>query len=178
MFSRTPDGSKTALMRKVEARIGRSLEDDYHEYYLVKGWGQKRLADRWGVRRATIFEPRARTRGRSWVQMLQLTTRPSAEPTRVLETKRHACEVCGDSSVPLERAHWVPASDGGVSASDNILALCPNCHTKLDQVHDPATTARARAVLLHRTARRVLALNGHTAEQFMTTCERIIAARK
>jgi hypothetical protein len=48
-------GIKTPRMLEVEARLGRTLEDDFREYYVEKGWGQKRLSGRWGVTRAAIF---------------------------------------------------------------------------------------------------------------------------
>ncbi len=178
IFKRTPAGQKTDLMLKVEARIGRTLEEDFREYYLEKGWGQMRLAHRWGVKRDTIFQSNTRSRMRSWVQMLNLPVRRLQEPTHVSQSTRQKCEVCVDSSVPLERAHFVPARDGGSSLSENIVLLCPNCHTKLDNLGDPDTTERVRAVLLHRTAMRVLGIKGYTPEQFLITCERIINARK
>jgi len=178
MFKRTPTGTKTDHMLRVEARIGRSLEEDYRDYYLERGWGQKRLADRWGVKRATVFESNARSRRRSWVEMLHLPTRDVGEAAQPPQPPRTTCESCGECSVPLERAHWLPASHCGISASDNIVLLCPNCHTKLDHVQDPGTIERVRAALLHRTARRVLGVKGVTADQFMIICKRILEARK
>jgi hypothetical protein len=41
-------GVKTPRMLKVEARIGRTLEVDFADYYVEQGWGQKRLSKRWG----------------------------------------------------------------------------------------------------------------------------------
>jgi hypothetical protein len=48
-------GVKTSRMLEVEARLGRTLEEDFEDYYVEKGWGQKKLTKRWGVTRAAIF---------------------------------------------------------------------------------------------------------------------------
>jgi len=54
-FKRTPTGAKTPKMIEVEGRIGRSLEEDYTELYLNGPYGQKRLANRWGVKKTQIL---------------------------------------------------------------------------------------------------------------------------
>jgi hypothetical protein len=81
-FKRTPDGVKTSRMLEVQKRIGATLEDDYKAKYLDGGWGQKRLADHWGVRRGQIFGQLCKGR-RSWVQMLKLPAREAPVPTRI-----------------------------------------------------------------------------------------------
>ncbi len=176
-FKRTNPGNKTARMLQVEARLGHSLEDDYREHYLEKGWGQKRLADRWGVKRNTVFESSERNRSRSWVEMLNLQVRRVEELLALPPPDLPACEACRDNSVPLERAHWVESCKGGTALPDNIVLLCPNCHTRLDQLCDPVTTERVRAVLLYRAAKKVLEKGGCTAEQFLALCRRIVGAR-
>ncbi len=178
MFRRTQAGHKTDRMLRVEARVGCSLEEDYRHYYLEKGWGQKRLADRWGVKRNTVFESNTRSRRRCWVEMLNLPTRRPQEATESVRSTPQVCEACAESSAPLERAHWVPSSEGGPSSFENIILLCPNCHAKLDQLHDPSTVERVRAILLYRTAVRLVGAKGSTAEQFLITCRRIIEARR
>jgi 5-methylcytosine-specific restriction endonuclease McrA len=177
-FKRTHPGKKTALMLQVEARLGCTLEEDYREHYLEKGLGQKRLADRWGVKRNTVFESSERNRSRSWVEMLGLPVRRvEAELPPPPPPARPACEACAETSVPLERAHWVESSKGGRTSPDNIVLLCPNCHTKLDQLSDRVTTERVRAVLLHRAARKLLATGACTPEQFLEVCKQIIGGR-
>ena len=54
-FKRTPDGVKTERMLEVEDHIGATLQDDYRARYLEGGWGQKRLANHWGVARNQVF---------------------------------------------------------------------------------------------------------------------------
>jgi hypothetical protein len=177
-FQPNPDGQKTARMLEVEAKIGCSLEADYHDHYIERGWRQKRLANRWGVKRQTIFGTGKRGGRRNWVQMLGLITRDSntAPPT---PPRQLGCELCGENSASLDRAHWIPASSGGLSGRDNILSLCPNCHRKLDQLADPNTIKAACAVILQRAVSAIMSARNHSPEQLLDVCERIIgAARK
>jgi hypothetical protein len=74
-FLPTPKGQKTPKMKEVERHLGRTLEEDFHEYHLEKGWGQKRIANRWGVPRNLIFSTSTRGGRRSWVTMLDLPVR-------------------------------------------------------------------------------------------------------
>jgi hypothetical protein len=69
-FQRTPEGQKTLKMLEVERRLGRTLEEDFHEYHLEKDWGQKRIAKRWGVLPNTAFVSRARNGFRCWAEIL------------------------------------------------------------------------------------------------------------
>ena len=53
------------------------------------------------------------------------------------------CELCGQKApfeykgYPyLELEHIVPASEGGMDSVDNIAAVCPNCRTRIDRLHD------------------------------------------
>ncbi len=177
-YERTKPGQKTARMLAVEARLGRTLEEDFAEYYVQKGWGQTRLAKRWGVKRSTVFESNPRARRRSWVEMLNLPMRHGEEASSTIEVTPPACEACGVTGVSLERAHWVEARDGGSSAPHNIALLCPNCHTKLDQQSDPVVTERIRAALLYKTANRAVETRNITPEEFLHQCEQIMNARR
>ena len=95
-FQLTPPGEKTPRMRQVEKTLGRTLEEDFQEYYVEKGWGQKRLAARWGVQRPTIFATNPRRGRRSWVQMLHLPVRRSDRTPRQQERGcESGCEICG-----------------------------------------------------------------------------------
>ena len=78
-FKPVPLGEKTQAMLKVEAKLGRTLEEDFREFHIEKGWGQKRIAQRWDTQRATIFAKNKRGSRRSWVQMLNLPVRPDSE---------------------------------------------------------------------------------------------------
>lgn len=174
-FKRTPVGEKTPRMKEVEKRLGRTLEEDYREMYLNGPFGQKRLATRWGVKKGQIFDHSMRGGRRCWVQMLQLPVK--RRKTAPASKRRPACELCGTDDVPLERAHWVAAKDGGGSKRDNILMLCPNCHTKLDHVGDANTVEAARGVILLRVAKEAANNEGTTAQQFLQLCRNVINGR-
>ena len=137
-FVLTAPGEKTSKMREVEKRIGRTLEEDFKEYYVLKGWGYRRLAKRWGVSHHTISVSRSRNGFRSWVEMLGLPARRESSDIDSQISSTPTCEICGVSDVELDDAHWVADKDGGSTKSYNILKLCPNCHRKLDR--DEAAT--------------------------------------
>lgn len=181
-FLRTPEGQKTPKMIEVERRLGRTLEEDFREYHIEKGWGQMRIASRWGVDRNLIFVTNTRGRRRSWVEMLNLPVRRLdkqanqhiREPDQTL-----TCEVCGEFKQYLDRAHWISATDGGGRQSFNILRLCPNCHRKLDR-DDPTTTERAKEILLFREAKRVVETSRDSSakqKELLKICEAIITRR-
>ena len=143
------------MMLEVEARLGRSLEEDFQEYYIEKGWGQKRLANRWGVGRNLIFGRVLRGGRRSWAEMLDLPVRTIARTAlRAVRATRPCCEICGWSEGPLDGAHFVPRAAGGPGGW-NILQLCPNCHRLLDS-GSPEILQAAKEVLLKREAGRIL----------------------
>jgi hypothetical protein len=176
-FKRMPDGAKTERMLQVEKKIGRTLEEDYAVHYLNGSWGQKRLANHWGVARNQIF---GQLRGgrRNWVQMLGLSVKGSDLPKAARDRTSHKCEICGATEVPLEGAHWIAARSGGSTLRDNILRLCPNCHTRLDLMDHAPTMQRAREVLLLRAAEAFLATTSLRDEdvqrRFLALCKRII----
>jgi HNH endonuclease len=161
-FRPTPDGVKTPRMLQVEARLGKTLEEDFEEYYVKQQWGQKRLAARWGVKRSTIFSTSMRGGRRSWSQMLRLNVRrPDGElPTAPAVSSQ--CEACGVSDVGLDDAHWVSNSNGGSSATHNIIKLCPNCHRQLDR-GDSAKISACRELLLFREVKRIIENGKDTA---------------
>jgi 5-methylcytosine-specific restriction endonuclease McrA len=176
-------GVKTARMLEVEARIGRTLEEDFREYYVEKRWGQKRLAGRWGVTRAAIFGRGETADIKCWVQVLQLLMRRDVASNGARDSKwLPSCELCGITGVPLEGAHWIAASDGGSTGPSNIIKLCPNCHTKLDLTQDPPVIEHARAVLLARVARRFAESpeNSNRQDQlrFIDLCKSIIQRKR
>ena len=82
-------GVKTPRMLEVETRLGRTLEEDFAEYYVEKEWGQKKMSKRWGVTRTSIFGRYEKTTDlKSWVQVLQL---PVGETLRHRPAKPSAC---------------------------------------------------------------------------------------
>ena len=158
-FLSTPEGQKTPKMLEVEKKLGQTLEDDFQEYYVEKQWGQKRLAQRWGVKKNQIFSTSMRGGRRCWAQMLNLPVRrlDSEEPehrSSYLKPLR-GCEICGVADLPLDDAHWVPASNGGSDQPHNILHLCPNCHRRLD-TGNTEIESKAKSVLLFREVNKLL----------------------
>lgn len=157
-FLPTPMGLKTPKMLEVEKRIGKSLEEDFQYKHYNLGWGQKKIAQSWGVKKNLVFFEGMRGGRRSWSQMLGLSARRIAKgSTATMDTStniKEVCEICGEGDVPLEGAHWKPHSVGGSDRRFNILRLCPNCHTKLDY-GDTGHTTLARRVLLIRETKRL-----------------------
>jgi hypothetical protein len=45
------------------------------------------------------------------------------------------CEYCGKESSTLERHHIVPKAEGGPDVCENLIDLCPDCHTKMHAIH-------------------------------------------
>ena len=181
-FRPTPLGQKTPKMLEVEARLGRTLEDDFREYYIEKRWGQKRLANRWGVQRNLVFATNLRGARRSWAKMLNLdvrrlngenTSAPSPSDSKL------TCEICSAFDTFLDNAHWISNRNGGGTQSYNILRLCPNCHRKLDR-DDPATTTQAMEILLFREAKRIIEIGRDSKakrHELAKVCEAIVTRR-
>lgn len=179
-FQRTPEGKKTERMLQFENRIGRTLEEDYRKFYLEGGWGQKRLANRWGVGRNLIFGVHRGSR-RNWVDMLHLQRKGTTTSSRVAEKPPKGCEICAATDVVLESAHWISARNGGSARADNILRLCPNCHKKLDLMEDVSTIRHAREILLLRAATTFMQSTSDRGEdtqrRLLALCTSIIQRR-
>jgi hypothetical protein len=172
-FVRTPTGEKTAKMREVEKRIGRTLEEDFQEYYVVKGWGYRRLGKRWGVDHNVICVSRKRSSFRSWVEVLNLPVRreSSGKDSQIISSP--TCEICGVNDVGLDEAHWFASTHGGSTKSYNVLKLCPNCHRKLDR-DDPVTTELCREKLLFREVKKIIESNSATPKRLKNLIEAIL----
>lgn len=182
LFVRTPKGQKTPKMLEVEQHLGRTLEEDFREYHVERGWGQQRIANRWGVRKNQIFCSNPRARNRCWAEMLNLPVRRAKEQSDlpVPEADQRAiCEVCEEYGEHFDGAHWISAAAGGGTQSFNMLRLCPNCHRKLDR-DDPTTTERAKEALLFREARRILETGRHSKakqKELVKVCEAIVTRK-
>jgi hypothetical protein len=178
-FLSTSTGQKTPKMLEVERRLRRSLEEDFKEYHIEKGWGQTRIANRWGVQRNLIFSTYKRGGFRCWAKMLKLPVRRLDQRTdlRIAVSKgKRVCEVCEKFEQYLDEAHWISNRDGGGKQSFNILRLCPNCHRKLDR-DDPATTKYAKEILLFREAKRIIETGRDSntkRSELVRICEAII----
>jgi len=182
LFVRTPEGQKTPRMLEVEQRLGRTLEEDFREYYIEKDWGQIRIAKRWGIPRNSIFYSNLRNGSRSWTEMLNLPVKSVEEQSDSSAPKadhRLKCEVCEEHGEHFDGAHWISDRTGGGTQSFNILRLCPNCHRKLDR-DDPTTTERAKEALLFREARRILETGRDSnakQKELVKVCEAIITRK-
>jgi hypothetical protein len=53
-------------MLAVEKTLDQTLEEDFQEYYIRKNWGQKKLANRWGMKKAQIFDDHMPGGRRCW----------------------------------------------------------------------------------------------------------------
>ncbi len=141
-------------MLEVERVIGKTLEKDFEEKYVKSGWGQKRLAQRWGVSRNLIFSLNMHGGRQSWAQKLGLKVRRIEDKLPVIK-KRSFCEISPEHDAPPDKAHWIARKDGGDSSCSNILLLCPNCHRKLDR-DNKKVTRQAKETLLFRETKKVI----------------------
>jgi hypothetical protein len=175
-FVRTAPGEKTSKMLEVENHIGQALEEDFNEYYVLKGWGYRRLAKRWGVSHNVICVSRKRNGFRCWVEVLNLPARRGASDKDGPNMVNPACEVCGANEVGLDEAHWLADKDGGSAKSYNILKLCPNCHRKLDN-DEAATIELCREKLLFREVKKMIENNSATPKHLRNLVEAILHRR-
>ena len=96
-FLKTPIGSKTPKMLEVEKYLSElegkntTLEEDYKKYYIEKGWGQKRLADRWRASRGHIFGSHMKDGRQSWVKILSLTKRNATTSEKKKTNTKYIC---------------------------------------------------------------------------------------
>ena len=184
-FVAIPLDQKTEKMLEVEKRLGRTLEEDFDEYYIKRGWGQKRLASRWGVKRQLIFgyEKSDRT---SWIKRLNLTKRTTLARredtqsplmiTPLDSITNKSCAVCHDPKLPTENAHWIPASSGGSRDSHNMIRLCPNHHKLLD-LGDDETVEKVKEALLAKVIRKIVESGfnkSNNMKELIKKCETII----
>lgn len=53
----------------------------------------------------------------------------------VMDRCKGRCEVCRFICAPIMHLHHVlPVADGGDGLPDNLIALCPNCHSAIHQI--------------------------------------------
>ncbi|MCG8914896.1 HNH endonuclease [Actinokineospora sp. PR83] len=57
---------------------------------------------------------------------------PAQLKREVLTEAGHRCAIPTCRSVPIEIAHIIPWADVREHAFDNLIALCPTCHTRFD----------------------------------------------
>lgn len=88
-------------------------------------------------------------------KVLAYTSRLSALRELVIQRSNGYCELC-EMPAPfkdakgqpfLELHHLVPARDGVSDTLDNSVALCPNCHRKMDYCATEADKEKLQAVV-------------------------------
>ena len=57
---------------------------------------------------------------------------PAEMKRRVLMEAGHRCAIPACRTVPVELAHIEPWSEVGGHSFENLIALCPTCHTRYD----------------------------------------------
>jgi len=148
-------GQKTEKMRQEEDRLGVKFEDDYFEKMVNGDWGQKRFSKRWHVGNKSLIFGNQQNGRRSWIEILGL---PSYRQHGAVHKERgdsNGCARCGRADVPLEKAHWIPRHNGGPASWWNLVALCPSCHTQLDN-DDRQARREVEELVLLKAVRRLL----------------------
>lgn len=64
---------------------------------------------------------------------MQRDTIPAATKRAVLVEAGHRCAISTCRSTTTEIAHIVPWATSQDNSFENLIALCPNCHTRFDQ---------------------------------------------
>jgi len=150
-----PIEGKSDLMRRVEARLGRTLEQDYLEFYMTEGHSQRELAKRWGVNRHLVFERTMRGNRRCWVDWLRLPRRDEKDVPDRKRAEASRCSLPGCNEADhLDSAHWIAAASGGPTGW-NLVRLCPNHHRALDR-GDPEVAKAVEKVALYQAVQSVL----------------------
>jgi hypothetical protein len=174
-FVRTPRRQKTEKMRQEETRLGVKFEDDYLEKVVNGDWGQKRFSKRWNVGNKSLIFRKPHDGRRSWIEILGL---PSYRQHAAVQKERSnpiGCARCGAADVSLEKAHWIPRRDGGTASWWNVIDLCPNCHTRLDN-YDKQIVRDIEEIVLVKAMRRLLEQKDELAlrKQLVDICTAIV----
>jgi len=72
----------------------------------------------------------------------------------ILRAKGH-CQLCGlqapfnspDGQPYLELHHVIPFRDGGEASPNNLVALCPNCHRKIEVSPSPSDARKIKLLV-------------------------------
>ena len=87
---------------------------------------------------------------------VQLLAKNLAEVRKyVIERANVHCQLCGceapfkdsEGHPYLEVHHVIPFREGGTDSPDNLVALCPNCHRKLDVSGDAADIKKLQKIV-------------------------------
>ena len=77
---------------------------------------------------------------------------------RLISYNNGQCELCGQpapfqrkDNTPYLEAHYVKwLSKGGSPTIDNLVVLCPNCHSRVHELNDPEDTRKLQEIIKHR----------------------------
>jgi 5-methylcytosine-specific restriction endonuclease McrA len=144
-FKKFEKGEKTPKMLEVEKDLGQTIQEDYNDFYIKQGKGQKALAKRWGVTRLQIF---GNAKRQGWIDILGLKKREGS--TTIKRAKKECCAICKAHDVTIQSAHWIENSKHGPAYAWNLIGLCPNCHDKLDKQKEKEITESCRKLIIHK----------------------------
>ena len=86
---------------------------------------------------------------------VQLRTKNlAALRTYVVQRAKGLCQLCGceapfkdkDGDPYLEIHHVIPLRDGGTDSAENLIALCPNCHRKVEVSADASDMKKLQRI--------------------------------
>lgn len=89
-------------------------------------------------------------------EKVQLLTKNLEEIRKfVIKRANGTCQLCecvapfndSDGFPYLEVHHVIPFREGGTDLPDNLVALCPNCHRKIEVSRDPADAERLQRII-------------------------------
>ena len=135
-------------MLEVEKALGRTLEEDYTDFYINQKNGQKALAKRWGVSRGQIFRSTGKRGRQGWITILGLPKRDGSTPSK--SAKKECCAICKVHDVTIQSSHWIENSNQGPALAWNLIGLCPNCHDKLDKQKEKKITESCRKLIIYK----------------------------
>lgn len=89
------------------------------------------------------------------VKVQLLTKNLAGIRKHVIERAHGHCQLCGcaapfkdsEGHPYLEVHHVIPIRDGGKDSLDNLVALCPNCHRKMDVNQDAADKKKLQNII-------------------------------
>ena len=116
-----------------------------------------------GTSRNLIFGPLPGKRI-TWVKRLNLPVRKSNYVKAKIKAPKKECEVCGDNTVTLDKAHWVDKAKGGSNRMFNRIFLCPTCHRKLHN-EDDRIVYLTKVNLLYREMEKFIERSKHTLNE-------------
>jgi len=61
------------------------------------------------------------------------------------------CEICGQHYPnAMNQHHLIPKRYGGSNSDDNLIVLCANCHSAIEQIYDRSFWEKANSIPDHK----------------------------